>query len=589
MAKKLLILESPTKASKVQEYLGDDYIVVATYGHISDLPANPKNGIGIDLSNDFKMTYQLMENKVKVLQNILDQTDKVDEVILSSDPDREGEAISASVKRYIEDKGKKISRVVFGEITKEGIKKGLANPRSIDDNLVKSQEARRCIDRISGYLVSPMLMTFYKQAMSAGRTQSVACKIITEREKEIETFKPDQYFNISASFFRQNRETFTAKLENKAKTQTANDDLVSQIYAEKRWQVIQVKAQKKVEKPNPPLITASLQQICAKRFGFPGDKTMECAQLLFEKGLISYHRTDSPRIDEDFLARTHQYLKDQKYDIPKKPIQYASKAPNSQGAHECIRPTNLEEQTLYGDNKLVYRVIREHFLASQLNPAIFNTLQIKISGEKNNKLVFKLSGKALEEPGYLTIFGPIDPSKIDIPLLQENEVLKLKEKSVKSEQVFTKPPPRYNDATILKKLEDSGVGRPSTFANIVKTITHRNYVEKKGNTFYPTKLGQEITSILDKHFLFMDIDFTAKLETKLDLIANGELNSIEVIREFYDQFKQELQRAYQDNGYKICKCGGVLLKRTTKNGEFWGCSKFCGNVKKIEEEKLCDL
>lgn len=585
--KTLIIVESKAKAQSIQKYLGDDFEVQACYGHIADLPTNQ---MGIDIKNNFEPTYMLMKDKVSTLQAILDSTKNCDNIILASDPDREGEKIAWDLNRYLKGFNKPIKRALFGEITKKGIKDGIKNKKEIDQNLVSSQENRRIIDRLVGFSCSPFISNHYKTNLSSGRVQSAVTKLIVDLEKSIENFKREEFWNISAKFGTKNKQTFAAKFDIKIKDKAEADNYVDKISSEEGFLVSSVQSQNKPKGPFAPLITIKLQQVMAKDHGWDAERTMKAAQFLYESGYITYLRTDSVRISDDALTPAREYLSSKGFAIPKSPMKYEDKG-NAQAGHECLRPTNIETSPdsgmLAGDEKKVYRTIFEHFLASQMTPAIYSTMQIRLVGIKNNKLVFKTSGRALKDPGYLAIFGDKEVGTIDLPILEKGEPVRLDTKSIKPEQKFTQPPSRYNDFTILEELEAKGIGRPATYASIIKTITARNYVEKQGATFRPTTIGRNITELLEQFFSFVSYDYTSNMEIKLDKIADGTLSSLEVLKEFYGEFKKQLDAAYIKDGHDICSCGGVMIKRKSKNNdEFFGCNQYpiCRNTKSVTNE-----
>ena len=587
MTKTLVVVESPSKQEKIQEILGSNYSVLATFGHIADLPPNK---MGIDVNNNFKPTYVLMRDKISVLQSILDEAGKCDDIIICSDPDREGERIAWDINRYLTNLNKPISRALLMEITKKGIKDGIINKKEIDQNLVSSQSHRRIIDRLVGFSCSPYLTNHYGSNLSAGRVQSSVVKLIVDLEKKIEDFKSEEFWNISAEFCTKDKEIFHSKYEGKIKNKEDAELVLNEIKNEEGFNVSSVIAKDKPKAPNPPLITVKLQQIMAKEYGFDAERSMKSMQSLYENGLITYLRTDSVRISEEALISSREYLKSKGFSIPKKPNSYEDKG-NAQAGHECIRPTNLdttpEAKILLGDDALVYKTIYECFLASQMLPSIYSTLQIKIVGIKNKNLMFKTSGKAIKELGFLAIFGNKSVEKLDLPLLMDNELVNINSDKIKSEQKFTQPPSRYNDASILEELEVKGIGRPATYANIIKTITGRNYVEKNAQSFVPTKLGRDITELLEKSFSFVNHNYTRKMELRLDQIAEGKLKSLDVLNEFYSSFKKELEFAYTMDGSDICICGdGVMLRRKSKSGsDFFGCSKYpnCRVTKSIDD------
>ena len=587
--KTLIVVESPNKARKLTEYLGKDYIVLASGGHICDLAKGGQYGIGVDVDNDFKPHYMLMKEKVGLLNEIIEAASMADIILLGTDHDREGEAIAYHLQRYLSSVNKPTKRISFGEITKSAIIKAIENAHDIDMNIVKSQEARRSLDRIVGFLVSPMLHSFYgSNNLSAGRVQSVATRLIIDREQEISSFIPDEFWNIAAKFITPTNETFIAKFNTKPKNKADADVVVASIKNQPEFYVAKIISQEKKEKPCPPLITASLQQYMAKKHSFEPDRTMKAAQNLYENGFCTYIRTDSIRSSKEAISSVREWIKE-KYELPTKPNAYAAKG-SSQDAHEAIRPTNInnipEGSILAGDEKDVYTAIWKHFVASQMCPAIWDTMQVNICSKTDPKILFNVSGKALKHNGYLEIFGDIDPGKIDIPNLHEKDILKLAA-DAKAEQKFTQPAARYNDASIIKELETKQIGRPATYAEIIKKITARNYVEKQGNTYRPTELGKKITTTLISLFPFMEFDYSAMLEKKLDDIEHGELEQLAMLKEFFGPFKQQLNKAYISNGNTLCeKCSGPMITRTVKtNGNtFLGCSNWprCKNTKSTE-------
>lgn len=591
---KLIIVESPSKAKKIQEYVGDDYVVLASFGHICDLAKGGKFGIGVDTNNNFKPHYLLMKDKIETLNNIINAADKSELILLAADPDREGEAIAYHLYKYLLSTNKPIKRIKFGEITKNTVLKSIKNMQDIDLNLVKSQEARRILDRIVGFLVSPYLINHYGPNLSAGRVQSVAVRMITDREKEIESFKPDEFWNIFAKFKKQDGCEFLTKFNGRPKIKTEVDNIINNIKKQDEFYVSSIAKQDKKEKPPPPLTTAALQQYMAKEYSFEPDRTMKAAQNLYENGFCTYIRTDSTRSSEDSIESVREWLINNKFDIPKKHNKYETKS-SAQDAHECIRPTSmkndLNNSILSGDDKNVYKAIWEHFIASQMNHAIWNTLNVLVHARADKKIAFNVSGKALSYKGYLEIFGPVDPGKIEIPNMVEGEILNLVNNSIKSEQKFTKPLPRFNDASILKELENRQIGRPATYAEIIKKISNRNYVEKSGNTYRPTDLGKKITNILVNLFKFMEYDYTSNLEKQLDDIADGRIDSINMLNSFFIPFKSKLDEAYKNMGGSTCdKCGGQMITRINSKDKtkFISCNMYprCRNSKPFSERVI---
>ncbi len=603
MKKKLVIVESPAKGKTIQKYLGPDYIVEACFGHVVDLGKGGKYGIGVDVNNEFKPHYVIIEDKVKVLDNIINLAEKCSEVYIASDPDREGEAIAFHLKTRLESTGKPMKRVEFHEITKDGVSKGIKATRDINMELFHAQEARRVLDRIVGFMVSPFLINNFGPHLSAGRVQSVAVRLIVDREREIEVFNPEEYWNLTVKLQNSNKESFIAKYEGKVKNKQEAEqikaDVLGSSTSKAEFIVDKVVAKDKKEGPEAPMTTSKLQQIASKKYGFDPDHTMKLAQSLYESGYCTYIRTDSTRISDDALDSVRDYLKDNKFEVPSKPNVYKTKE-SAQDAHECIRPTNVknhpDEVSLSEDDRKVYKIIWDYFVSSQMMPAVYNTLEVRIKSVLDPKRIFKASGKALKSKGYLEILEDDDAkknSKIDIPFFTDNQVLSLVNgaKSLVSEQKFTQPPPRFTVSTFINQLETKGIGRPATFAQVVKTITNRNYVIQKGNSYYATDLGKKITDILISYFPFMDYEYTAKMENELDIIQDGKLEYLKMMESFFIPFKKQLGKAYSDHGTSVCeKCGSAMALRTNKkdNSEFLACTGFpnCKNTKSIERKSV---
>ena len=530
----------------------------------------------------------MLKDKIEVIDNIINASCECNEILLCTDADREGEKISADVADILKSTGKPIFRAVFNEITKSGIEKGIKEKHAIDANMVRAQEARRVLDRIVGFTVSPYLMTAYANNLSAGRVQSVATRLISDREAEIDAFKPEEYWTCGIKLQTQSREIFSAKYDGKIKNKDQSDKLVSFIQENKHFVVSKVVSKQVKEKPPAPLITSSLQQVMAKR-GWEPEKCMSVAQGLYENGVITYIRTDATSMAEEAIADIRKWIKDNNYDLPKTKNIHATKE-TAQAAHEAIRPTNInalpDSGYMSGDEKELYSVIWQYAIASQMTPAIWNTLNVKIVNKNDNKIVFKASGKALADHGYLKIFGDVDAGKIEIPNLIEKQELLLDDKSIRADQKYTQPPPRFNDASLLKELEQKQIGRPSTFSEIIKKISNRHYVEKTNNTYKPTELGKQITNCLSELFTFMDYSFTSKIEEELDKIAEGKITHTEVLKQFYDIFSKELATAYRNRlGDKVLckKCNQNMIEREGKFGKFNVCiNPACRSIENIK-------
>lgn len=589
--KTLIIVESPTKAHKIQEYVGDRYIVLSSKGHITDLAKGGKHGLGIDIQNNFKPKYVISDNKINILQELLSVGKDCENILLSSDPDREGESISWHLAERLRDLDKPMKRIVFNKITKSDILKAIKNPREIDENLFHAQEARRILDRLVGFMASPFLMNFFGNNLSAGRVQSVVTRLVIDREKEITSFIPEDYWTIHTTL-EKNNESFVMKYSGRLADQTSADNMYK-ILSDKNAEYIvsEVSAEEEKKYPQPPLVTSTLQRLMSKQYGFGAERTMKAAQSLYECGHCTYIRTDSVRVGDEAITEVRQWLTDNSHNIPKKANTYKNKDA-AQDAHECIRPANLDVlpnknmEIIDSDEKKVYEAIWKYFVASQMLPAEYNTLKATAHIKGNKSAEVKASGKALKSEGYLTILGITDDSKIEIPNLVKGDILHLFGKNpIKMEQKQTQPPARYSEDKLIKELVNKNIGRPATYADLLSKITSRNYVEKRGNIYYATELGSKITNILKEYFTFMDYDYTATMETQLDQIESGKLNHVDMLKKFYPQFKLELDKAYLNYGGSLCeKCERPMITRKTKTGSsFLGCSAYpnCNNTKNL--------
>jgi DNA topoisomerase-1 len=590
--KTLVIVESPSKADKIQGYLGKDYIVMASKGHITDLAKGGAHGIGVDVNSNFKPHYILMEDKINILDNLLKAAKEVDQIFVASDPDREGEAIAWHLAKRLEDTGKPIKRMVFNEIKKDKLLKAVKNVRDIDMNLFHAQEARRILDRLVGFTASPFLMNFFGPKLSAGRVQSVVTRMVTEREHEIGLFNPEDFWTIQVTISNPNG-AFTAKYSDKITDENTAKNIEKKLsYRKSEYIVSKILSEEEKKAPPPPLVTSSLQQIMSRKHGFSADRTMKAAQSLYESGYCTYIRTDSVRVNDDSLKELREFLSENKYDVPKKANVFKNKDA-AQDAHECIRPSdinllpNQNFAIINPDEKLVYETVWKYFVASQMMPAIFDTLKVTLYHKNDPSLQIKSSGKALKYKGFLEILGITDDSKIDIPNLNEGDICTLHGSSpVKLEKKQTQPPPRYSEDKLIKELVNKNIGRPATYADLLGKITLRNYVEKKGNVYHATDLGSEITNTLCNFFTFMDYDYTAKMEQQLDEIEAGKINHIEMLKNFYSKYKKELDGAYINHGGKLCdKCNSPMMTRTAKNtgNKFLACSNYpkCKNTNSL--------
>lgn len=592
--KTLVIVESPAKGHKIQEYLGKDYVVMASKGHITDLAKGGKHGLGVDIDNDFKPHYVLSDDKIDVLNSLLAASKKVDQILVASDPDREGEAIAWHLATRLSDTGKPIKRMVFNKIKKDLLQKAVKETRDIDMNLFHSQEARRILDRLVGFKASPFLMNFFGPKLSAGRVQSVVTKMVIDREREIENFVSEDYWTLQVKLFDSKGDSFLAKCVNKI-VDVNTADATKKVLDEGEYVVLNVLAEEEKKAPQAPFVTSTLQRFMSKSQGFNAERTMKAAQSLYENGYISYIRTDSVRVADEDITVVRDWLKENKYGVPKKPNSFKNKD-SVQDAHECIHPTDLSLQPnadnyaiIDPDEKAVYKAVWNAFVASQMEPAIYDTLTVVAHPKSDPKTKVKAAGKALKSKGYLEIFSSDDDkddSKIEIPNLQAGDVVFLKKKTdLKMEKKSTQPPGRFSEDKLIKELVNKNIGRPATYAELLSKICSRNYVEKKGNVFHATDLGKKITDVLTQYFSFMDYNYTANMELQLDEIESGKTNHTVMLQNFYPEFKRQLDKAYVNQGGTMCdKCGSPMANRTSKTGKFLACSAYpkCYNTKNVE-------
>lgn len=598
MPKTLVIVESPTKAGKIQEYLGSDFIVKSSKGHIVELSKSGEYNCGIDIKNGFKARYTLMNDKVNVLDDLIKTANICDNILLFSDYDREGEAISWHLYERLKDCGKPMKRGTFNEIKKDKILKAVQNPRDIDLNMVHSQQTRQMLDRIVGFTASPLVMNLFGPKLSAGRVQSVLTRMVIDKEHEIKAFKPETFFTINVNLSQDNKFGFQAKYSQKLTDKNFATNMKAKLEdTTKKYIVSEVLAEEEKKYPSAPFTTSTLQQVMSRVHSFSADRTMKAAQSLYESGYCTYIRTDSTQIGEEALTDVRTWISDKKYELPSKPYTYKDKD-SAQSAHECIRPVDLsiDPANNYSmsdpDEKIVYEMIWKYFIASQMMPAIYNTLKVTASIENDVSAEVKASGKSLKSKGFLEILNINDNSKIDIPNLTKGDELYLFGKSpVKLEKKQTQPPPRYTEEKLLKELESRGIGRPATYADLLTKICSRNYVEKHGNVYHPTELGTKVIDKLKEYFSFLNYDYTKKMEEQLDLIEAGKLNYIDMLKTFYPVYKKELDNAYIGSGKTLCqKCQSPMIERTSKSDghKFLGCSDWnrCKYLKDSVTENL---
>ena len=615
---KLVIVESPAKAHTIQKYLGPDYEVLASMGHVRDLPASR---LSVDVKNDFAPNYENIKGKGELIKKLRNEAKKSDYVYLATDPDREGEAISWHLAQLLKLDETEQNRVTFNEITKSGIKYGMEHPRCIDQQLVDAQQARRVLDRIVGYEISPFLWKKIRKGLSAGRVQSVAVRLIVDREDEIRAFTPEEYWTLEALLAKQGAKTkpFTAKYYGTGgkKYEITSEEQANALKAaaEKEPFIIKsIKTGTRQKNPAPPFITSTLQQDASRRYGFQAKRTMKVAQELYEGinlpdmgavGLITYMRTDSLRISDEALSAAHDYIKrtyGDSYALAK-PRTFRSKS-NAQDGHEAIRPTMIElspmkiKDSLSADQFKLYKLVWERFIASQMAACVQDTVSADITAGEH---LFKASGFSVRFDGYTRLYTETQDNDeeqgTNLPRLEEGEQLNLKE--LKPGQHFTQPPPRYTEATLIRELEENGIGRPSTYAPTLSTILQRGYVEREGKALKPTIVGETVTRLMKEQFgKIVDVKFTAEMEKELDEVEAGKTEWVGMMHHFYDDFTEMLQSAEKNmEGTKmkipdeetdiVCElCGRKMVVRHGKYGKFLACPGFpeCKNTKTLQQE-----
>lgn len=617
---KLVIVESPAKAKTIKKYLGPGYEVTASMGHVRDLPAAK---LSIDVKNDFAPKYAVAKGKEKLVKELKAKVKKSDEVILATDPDREGEAISWHLAELLGLDLKKTNRVTFNEITKTGVLHGINNPQVVDMDLVNAQQARRILDRLVGYRLSPFISQKIRRGLSAGRVQSVAVRIIVDREGEIRAFVPEEYWSLDAKFAAKDGGIFaaafygdeTGKIKITSKEQS---DKYLERLNDAEYTIRSVKKGTRKKSPSPPFITSTLQQEASRRLGFQAQRTMKAAQELYEgveiegfgtTGLITYMRTDSLRVSEESKTQGNEYISTTfgaDY-LPEKPRVFRSRS-NAQDGHEAIRPAvpsitpEQAKSSLTADQYKLYTLIWKRFIASLMADCIQATMKVDISAatkadlEQGKYCTFTASGYTVSFDGFTTLYEEAKDEKDEkstrLPELKKADLLKLEE--LIANQHFTQPPPRFTEATLIKALEENGIGRPSTYATIITTVIKRGYVQRIAKVLSPTELGEATTGVFRDHFQkIVNVKFTAQMETSLDDVENGKANYIEVLHEFYDAFESTLNKAKEEmEGQKIqlqedltdipCeKCGKLMVVKVGRFGKFLACPGYpdCKNAK----------
>ena len=609
MSKNLVIVESPSKTKPIEKYLGGDYKVVSSKGHVRDLSTKGKYGFGVDVDNDFKPNYVTMKGKASVIKELQKEAKDAKHVYLATDPDREGEAISWHLYDVLKLKDSDYERVVFNEITEGAVKEAFKHTRKIDKDLVNSQETRRILDRIIGFRLSKLIQS-KTDGSSAGRVQSVALKLIVDREREIEAFIPEEYWSIKGIF-----DEFEAELYNydHKDIEIKSEEEVNKILSvlSKNFVVESIDKKLKNKQSKVPFITSTMQQDASNKLNFNSKKTMQIAQKLYEGielenetvGLITYMRTDSIRLSNDFIKSAYAYI-DSKYGKEYVgSVKVAKKKDNVQDAHEAIRPTSINrtpesvKKFLTNDEYKLYRMIYYRALASLMAPAQTENTTIVLD---NNNYQFKATGQIIVFDGYLKVYSDYEDSKDTLlPVLKENDILE--SNSIEHEQHFTKPPARYTEAKLIKEMEELGIGRPSTYATTMDILKKRNYAIIEDKKFVPTSIGIEITDKLQQCFSHLiNVKYTANMETDLDKIAEGKEEWVKVLRLFYDEFEPAVKKAFDDmpkkdavkTGEDCPNCGSPLVIRKGKYGEFTACSNYpnCKYIKTEPREivEVCD-
>lgn len=613
LGKSLVIVESPAKAKTIGKFLGRNYAVKASMGHVRDLP---RSQFGVDVDNDFEPKYITIRGKGPVLKELRDAVKKSQKVYLATDPDREGEAIAWHLSKALQLDDERYKRIEFREITKDAIKQAVSHPRDIAYNLVAAQQARRVLDRIVGYKLSPLLWAKVKRGLSAGRVQSVAVRLITEREQEIKAFVPEEYWSVTPKLLANNKsfEAKLAKYKNK-KIELKNEQQANQVkqaVQHDEWLVQNINKRERKRNPAPPFTTSTMQQEAARKLNFTAKKTMRIAQQLYEGlavgeegsvGLITYIRTDATRVAEEAIKMAQDVISDQfgKEFLPAQPRKYQSKK-SAQEAHEAIRPTSAlrtpkdMKPFLKRDQYRLYKLIWDRFVASQMASAVYNSVSVDISV---NDYLFRATGSTPKFLGFMKVYvegkDEEEEKQNALPPLEEGQKLSLKDLELK--QHFTQPPPRFSEAMLVKTLEEKGIGRPSTYAPIIDTILRRGYVVLEEKRFVPTELGVIVVELLLEHFSnLIDVDFTASMEEKLDRVEEGNIEWESLIEDFYNSFVQDLEKAHdilekveiQDEETDIpCdKCGKNMVIKWGRFGKFLACPGYpeCKNTKPILNE-----
>ena len=640
MAKSLVIVESPSKAKTINKYLGKGYKVIASVGHIKNLP---KSKISVDFENGYELTYETIPGKEKVIDELKELSIGAEKVFIATDPDREGEAIAFDIAEEVKGNNSNIYRVLFNEITKKGVEEGINNPLQIDDKLVSSQQARRALDRIVGYKVSPFLWKVVYYGLSAGRVQSVALRLICDREEEIRRFIPTEYWSVLANFSdRDKNKIFESKLISQNETsfkfngedprindEAQAEEIVNDLNS-KQFKVSDIIRKEVKRNPYPPFTTSSMQQDASVRLRFAPKKAMMLAQKLYEgidigeeglTGLITYMRTDSTRLSEDAVSEARGYIQQTfgKEFLPEGPKVYSKKKENTQDAHEAIRPTSVWrtpeslKKDLTPDLYRLYDLIWKRYVACQMQNSVSDQITLLIdsfseskNGDKHNSYQFRTTDSTIKFKGFLALYDDVFEEEVEdeedtFSIPEEIEIGDLLDlKDLFKKQHFTNPPPRYTESSLIKQLDNLGIGRPSTYAMIVSTIINRTYCDLNERKLYATELGETVNKLLEKHFEdVINVKFTAQMEEELDKIAEGDLTYKKVLDDFYKPFNsdleelntktKEIKESLIEHTDIVCdKCGGAMLIKWGRNGRFLSCSKYpkCKNAQPLPGEQV---
>lgn len=589
----LIVVESPGKIKKIVASLPKDnkYRVLPSIGHFMELSKSGKDNLGINLDDSYEPNFALMREKKDVVEAIVNAAKTSDKILIATDPDREGELIGYTVVEQLLILDKPIKRIEFKEITKTGIENALKNERELDMNLVQAALSRRVLDRVVGFLSSPLVIKVLGKGLSAGRVQSVALRLLVDRELEIEAFKPEEYWTVQSVLKKQDSPlnitaTLQGKISNKEEADQAKTDLQNGTY-----KVVNIESKQTEKAPPSPITTSLLQQFASTRFSFSGQRTMMSAQKLYEEGLITYHRTDSIRQSDEAITTIRDWISKNKKDyLPTVHNVYKNKD-LTQDAHEAIRPAHLDhlpKEHPVTDEEKLYKLIWEATIGSQMSPAVYDMTTVTIRTDNGREL--KATGKILNSLGWLSVTQYADMEKEDdkdvkLPKLNIGDELCKAQAGVTAKQKHTAPPKRYTEGSLIKELEKRGIGRPSTYADITNKITSREYVSKKGKSFVATPTGKKLVKFLCEHFPFMEYDYTSDMESVLDKIAHGEYSYVDMMRDFYPSFRKTIDEVYvqTNHGYK-CKCGKLMVCKKSEFGHFLGCSDYpnCTHIKFCE-------